>query len=141
MSAGQTEHPCHRIDGCSRVGLVACQSARTSPNHLVTERARFIRRQKYAHQAALGLTIGGLPAVFLAAYVVVSLPLTTEQGRMLCQSWHRRVLRLVVSRAGLGREVGEFAVGVAAAVGKRCVRGALVWAVWPESRSDLRPVS
>lgn len=37
--------------------------------------ARFIRRDKYHHRAALGLTLGGLPAVFLAAYVVKSLPI------------------------------------------------------------------
>ncbi len=37
---------------------------------------RFIRDRKYDLQAALGLTLGGIPAVLLAAYVVRSLPLT-----------------------------------------------------------------
>jgi len=38
--------------------------------------ARFIRFDRYAVGAALGLTIGGLPAVLLAAFIVKSLPLT-----------------------------------------------------------------
>ncbi len=37
--------------------------------------ARFIRKQSYDLRAALGLTIGGVPAVLLAAYIVKSLPL------------------------------------------------------------------
>lgn len=37
---------------------------------------RFIRDRKYDLQAALGLALGGIPAVLLAAYVVRSLPLT-----------------------------------------------------------------
>ncbi len=38
--------------------------------------ARFVRRGRYAPGPALGLTLGGAPAVLLAAYVVKSLPLT-----------------------------------------------------------------
>jgi len=37
---------------------------------------RFIRDRKYDLRAALGLALGGIPAVLLAAYVVRSLPLT-----------------------------------------------------------------
>ncbi len=37
--------------------------------------ATFIRRSAYDPPAALGLTLGGLPAVFLAAFIVTSLPL------------------------------------------------------------------
>lgn len=37
--------------------------------------ARFIRKQSYAAPAAIGLTIGGVPAVLIAAYLVKSLPL------------------------------------------------------------------
>ncbi len=37
---------------------------------------RFIRGRKYDLRPALGLTLGGIPAVLLAAYVVRSLPLT-----------------------------------------------------------------
>ena len=36
---------------------------------------RFIREQSYSAPAALGLAIGGLPAVLLAAYIVKQLPL------------------------------------------------------------------
>ena len=37
---------------------------------------RFVRRDSYALAAALGLAAGGIPAVFLAAFLVKSLPLT-----------------------------------------------------------------
>lgn len=37
---------------------------------------RFIRARSYSLRAALGLAIGGVPAVLLAAYIVKSLPLT-----------------------------------------------------------------
>ena len=37
---------------------------------------RFIRKESYNLRSALGLTLGGLPAVLLAAYIVKSLPLT-----------------------------------------------------------------
>jgi uncharacterized membrane protein YfcA len=36
---------------------------------------RFIRKQSYSLRAALGLTIGGIPGVLIAAYLVTSLPL------------------------------------------------------------------
>jgi uncharacterized membrane protein YfcA len=36
---------------------------------------QFIRQQSYSLRAALGLTLAGLPAVFLAAFIVKSLPL------------------------------------------------------------------
>jgi uncharacterized membrane protein YfcA len=38
---------------------------------------RFIGRKRYHLQAALGLTIGGIPGVLIAGLVVRSLPLTT----------------------------------------------------------------
>ncbi|HWZ85344.1 MAG TPA: TSUP family transporter [Thermoanaerobaculia bacterium] len=38
---------------------------------------RFIARGSYSLRAAVGLTIGGIPAVMLAAFVVKSLPLTS----------------------------------------------------------------
>jgi uncharacterized membrane protein YfcA len=38
--------------------------------------AQFVRKQKYDLRAAVGLAIGGVPAVLMAAYVVRSLPLT-----------------------------------------------------------------
>jgi uncharacterized membrane protein YfcA len=36
---------------------------------------RFLRQARFHPRAALGLTLGGLPAVFIAAYIVKSLPL------------------------------------------------------------------
>ena len=38
---------------------------------------RFIRERSYSLRAALGLAIGGIPGVLLAAYIVKSLPLVT----------------------------------------------------------------
>jgi uncharacterized membrane protein YfcA len=40
-----------------------------------TASAQFIRKQKYDLRAALGLTVGGIPGVLIAAYIVRSLPL------------------------------------------------------------------
>ena len=40
-----------------------------------TASVQFIRKDKYDVRAALGLAIGGIPAVLLAAYIVKSLPL------------------------------------------------------------------
>ncbi|HET9410033.1 MAG TPA: sulfite exporter TauE/SafE family protein [Candidatus Sulfotelmatobacter sp.] len=37
---------------------------------------KFIKARRYSPKAALGLTLGGIPAVFLAAFIVKSLPLT-----------------------------------------------------------------
>lgn len=39
--------------------------------------ARFIQKQRYSIRPALGLTLGGIPAVLLAAFLVKSLPVTT----------------------------------------------------------------
>jgi uncharacterized membrane protein YfcA len=36
---------------------------------------RFVRTGSYAPRAALGLTLGGLPGVWIAAYLVKELPL------------------------------------------------------------------
>ena len=40
-----------------------------------TASMRFIRRDKYDLRAALGLALGGIPAVLIAAFIVRSLPL------------------------------------------------------------------
>jgi uncharacterized membrane protein YfcA len=37
--------------------------------------ARFIRAERYSPSASVGLTVGGIPALFIAAYLVKSLPL------------------------------------------------------------------
>ncbi len=41
---------------------------------------RFVERRAYAPGVALGLTIGGIPAVLIAAYVVRALPLDAVRG-------------------------------------------------------------
>lgn len=38
---------------------------------------KYLNTRRYDHRAALGLTLGGIPAVLLAAFVVKSLPLNT----------------------------------------------------------------
>jgi uncharacterized membrane protein YfcA len=53
--------------------------------------AQFVRKQKYDLRAAVGLAIGGVPAVLTAAYVVRSLPLT----------WVRWLVVLVVVYAAI----------------------------------------
>jgi len=45
--------------------------------------ARFIREKEYSLRAALGLAIGGLPAVLLAAYIVKSLPLSVVRWMVI----------------------------------------------------------
>jgi uncharacterized membrane protein YfcA len=39
--------------------------------------ARFVQKQAYSFKPALGLALGGIPAVLIAAFIVKSLPLTT----------------------------------------------------------------
>ena len=45
---------------------------------------RFVRAGSYNRKAALGLAIGGVPAVLLAAYIVKSLPLTAVNWLVVC---------------------------------------------------------
>jgi uncharacterized membrane protein YfcA len=45
--------------------------------------ARFIREKEYSLRAALGLAIGGIPAVLLAAYIVKSLPLSVVRWMVI----------------------------------------------------------
>jgi uncharacterized membrane protein YfcA len=40
---------------------------------------RFVRSGRYDRRASLGLTLGGVPAVLIAAYLVKSLPLKAVQ--------------------------------------------------------------
>jgi uncharacterized membrane protein YfcA len=46
--------------------------------------ARFVRAGSYNLKAALGLAIGGVPGVLLAAYIVKSLPLTAVNWLVVC---------------------------------------------------------
>jgi len=45
---------------------------------------RFVRAGKYNLKSALGLAIGGVPGVLLAAYIVKSLPLTYVNWLVVC---------------------------------------------------------
>jgi uncharacterized membrane protein YfcA len=45
---------------------------------------RFVRAGRYNLKSALGLAIGGVPGVLLAAYVVKSLPLTAVNWLVVC---------------------------------------------------------
>jgi uncharacterized membrane protein YfcA len=45
---------------------------------------RFVERGAYAPRPALGLTLGGIPAVLVAAFVVRSLPLEAVRVLVLC---------------------------------------------------------
>jgi uncharacterized membrane protein YfcA len=60
---------------------------------------RFIRDRKYDLQAALGLTLGGIPAVLLAAYVVRSLPLTWLRWLVVVIVMYAAVQMLLSARA------------------------------------------
>ena len=60
---------------------------------------RFIRDRKYDLRAALGLAIGGIPAVLLAAYVVHSLPLTWLRWLVVIIVLYAAALMLLSARA------------------------------------------
>jgi uncharacterized membrane protein YfcA len=76
-----------------------------------TASIRFIREEAYSLRAALGLAIGGVPAVFLAAYVVKSLPLTAVRWIVIVVVLYTAVTLLV----GALRERGASAPGVSPA--------------------------
>jgi uncharacterized membrane protein YfcA len=60
---------------------------------------RFVRDRKYDLRAALGLSIGGIPAVLLAAYVVRSLPLTWLRWLVVIIVLYAAALMLLSARA------------------------------------------
>lgn len=64
---------------------------------------RFVRRKRYARAPSLGLTLGGTPAVLVAAYVVKSLPMTAMR-------WLVIVVVLYTAVAMLRSALGEAAV-------------------------------
>ena len=59
---------------------------------------RFIGRGSYSLRAAVGLTIGGIPAVLLAAFVVKSLPLTALRWLVFGVVLYTAVAMLVSAR-------------------------------------------
>ncbi|MEP6993046.1 MAG: permease [Acidobacteriota bacterium] len=64
---------------------------------------RFIRKESYSLTAAVGLTLGGIPAVFLAAFIVKSLPLTALRWMVFAVVIYTAaaMLRSAVSRSPL----------------------------------------
>jgi len=48
-----------------------------------TASARFVAKQSYHPQASLGLALGGIPAVLVAAFIVKSLPIQTVRGMVI----------------------------------------------------------
>jgi uncharacterized membrane protein YfcA len=60
---------------------------------------RFVRDGKYDLRAAIGLAIGGIPAVLLAAYVVRSLPLTWLRWLVVIIVLYAAALMLLAARA------------------------------------------
>lgn len=59
---------------------------------------RFIRNGKYELRAALGLTLGGIPAVLTAAYLVRSLPLTWLRWLVVIIAFYAAALMLASAR-------------------------------------------
>jgi uncharacterized membrane protein YfcA len=59
---------------------------------------RFLRRGSYHLRAALGLTLGGIPGVLLAAYVIRSLPLTVLKWGVLAVVVYTAITMLRASR-------------------------------------------
>ena len=55
---------------------------------------RFIKNQRYSPKAAAGLTLGGIPAVIIAAYVVKSLPLGTVRWMVVLVVLYTAVMLL-----------------------------------------------
>jgi len=62
---------------------------------------RFIRAGRYHARAALGLALGGIPGVLLAAYVVQSLPLTWLRWLVVVVVLYAATLMLGAARGGL----------------------------------------
>lgn len=56
--------------------------------------ARFIRAEKHGIRATLGLTVGGLPAVFLAAFLIESLPLDEVRWLVIVVALYSGVVML-----------------------------------------------
>ena len=76
---------------------------------------RFIRKDSYRLGPALGLTLGGIPAVLLAAFVVKSLPLTALRWLVVTVVTYAAfsMLRSAIGRADRAPE----AIGTSAAAG------------------------
>jgi uncharacterized membrane protein YfcA len=65
---------------------------------------KFVRTQTYHRQAAIGLAIGGLPAVLIAAYLVKSLPLDAVRWLVIGVVIYTSINMLATARAVEARE-------------------------------------
>ncbi len=68
---------------------------------------RFLRAGKFDRRAALGLTIGGVPGVLLAAFVVKSLPLEAVRVLVVVVITYTAVRLWLDSRSGGAAAVGQ----------------------------------
>jgi uncharacterized membrane protein YfcA len=75
---------------------------------------RFIQKARYSPGPALGLALGGIPGVLLAAYVVKSLPLTVLRWVVMCVVLYAAIAML---RSGLASREEETSEEKAAAQG------------------------
>jgi uncharacterized membrane protein YfcA len=66
--------------------------------------ARFVARRCYSRRPALGLALGGIPAVLMAAYIVKSLPLAAVRWLVIVVVLYTASVML---RAGFAKEAGE----------------------------------
>ena len=62
--------------------------------------ARFVRTRTYHTQAAIGLLLGGIPAVLIAAYLVVSLPLDAVRWLVIGVVVYTSANMLLTARGG-----------------------------------------
>jgi uncharacterized membrane protein YfcA len=74
---------------------------------------RFMRERAYSLRNALGLTLGGVPAVFVAAYIVKELPLSYVRWLVIVVVVYTAVTMLLAGRAT--EEQGESAIEAAKA--------------------------
>jgi uncharacterized membrane protein YfcA len=72
-----------------------------------TSSVRFVRTGAYHKQAAIGLAIGGVPAVLVAAYIVRSLSLTTVRWLVVAVVVYTSINMLVTAGRSDGTERGE----------------------------------
>jgi quinohemoprotein ethanol dehydrogenase len=68
---------------------------------------RFIKRDRYCVSAALGLALGGIPAVLIAALVVKSLPIAWLRWLVSVVAVYAAILMLVSARVGRVRRILE----------------------------------
>jgi uncharacterized membrane protein YfcA len=71
--------------------------------------ARFMRRGKYSVQAALGLTLGGIPGVLIAGLLVKSLPLPVLRWVVVCVVLYSAIamIRSAVSERNRAQRIAD----------------------------------